>query len=265
MDTVILFLHELRRRRTAFWIWTSAIALLLLTCMALFPEMSGHMDGMTELFANMGGFTAAFGMDRVHFGDVMGFYAIECGNIVGLGGALYAALLGAEALSKEEQGHTAEFLLTHPVSRVRLVAEKLAAVLAQLLLMNILLALAARLSFRMIGETPAMPDFVLLHLAFTAMQLEIACLCFAVSAFLRRGGLGIGIGTALLLYFFHLFSNLSETAEFLRYITPFSYADAASILADGRIDLSLLLLGMGYAALGAVIAFRVYRRKDIAA
>ncbi|MGN0478649.1 MAG: ABC transporter permease subunit [Hominenteromicrobium sp.] len=260
-----VFLHELRRGRTAFWVWTASISLLLLTCMVLFPEMSGQMDGVTELFANMGGFTAAFGMDRVSFGDVMGFYAIECGNIVGLGGALYAALLGIEALAREEQGHTAEFLLTHPVSRARLVAEKLAAVLAQLLLMNALITLIAWLSFIMIGETPAMPDFALLHLAFTAMQLEIACICFAVSAFLRGGGMGIGIGTALLMYFLHILSNLSEQAEFLRYITPFAYADAASVLADGRIELPLLLLGMGYAVLGAAAAFRIYTKKDIAA
>ena len=260
-----VFLHELRRGRTAFWVWTASISLLLLTCMVLFPEMSCQMDGVTELFANMGGFTAAFGMDRVSFGDVMGFYAIECGNIIGLGGALYAALLGIESLSREEQGHTAEFLLTHPISRTRLVAEKLAAVLAQLLLMNALVMLLAWLSFIMIGETPAMPDFVLLHLAFTAMQLEIACICFAVSAFLRRGGLGIGIGAALLMYFLHILSNISEQAEFLRYVTPFAYADAASILADGRIELPLLLLGLGYAAAGAVIAFRVYLKKDIAA
>ena len=260
-----VFLHELRRGRTAFWVWTASIGLLLLTCMVLYPEMSGQMDGVTELFANMGGFSAAFGMDRVSFGDVMGFYAIECGNIIGLGGALYAALLGAQALSKEEEGHTAEFLLTHPISRTRLVAEKLAAVLAQLVMMNALLTLVAYLSFILIGESPAMPDFALLHLAFTAMQLEIACIGFAVSSFLRRGTMGIGLGAALLLYFLHIFSNLSEQAEFLRYITPFAYADAASVLADGCIELPLLLLGIGYAAVAAVIAFMIYRRKDIAA
>ena len=56
---------------------------------------------------------------------MLGFYAVECGNILGLGGAFYAALCAATVLSKEEKDKTAEFLLTHPVSRVKIITEKL--------------------------------------------------------------------------------------------------------------------------------------------
>ena len=31
-------------------------------------------------------------MDRLNFGTLDGYYAIECGNILGLGGAFFAAL-----------------------------------------------------------------------------------------------------------------------------------------------------------------------------
>ena len=64
-------------------------------------------------------------MDRLNFGTLIGFYAIECGNVLGLGGAFYAALCAAAILSKEEKERTAEFLLTHPVSRIRIITEKL--------------------------------------------------------------------------------------------------------------------------------------------
>lgn len=33
----------------------------------------------------------------------MGFYAIECGNILSIGGGFFAALLGINALAKEEK------------------------------------------------------------------------------------------------------------------------------------------------------------------
>lgn len=99
--------HELKQGKNSFLIWTAAIAMLLAVCVFLFPEMKGEMDGISDVFASMGSFTAAFGMDRLNFGTLVGFYAIECGNVLGLGGAFYAALCAVGILSKEEKERTA--------------------------------------------------------------------------------------------------------------------------------------------------------------
>ena len=72
-----LFRHELRQGRTALCVWTGAIAFLMVVCLFLFPEMKGEMDQVSQIFASMGSFTAAFGMDRLNFGELSGFYAIE--------------------------------------------------------------------------------------------------------------------------------------------------------------------------------------------
>lgn len=121
--------HELKQGKILFMIWTAAIGFLLVICVFLFPEMKGQMESVNDVFASMGSFTEAFGMDRLNFGSLVGFYAVECGNVLGLGGAFYAALCAAGILSKEEKDKTAEFLLTHPVSRKRIITEKLVAVL----------------------------------------------------------------------------------------------------------------------------------------
>lgn len=76
--------HELKQGKSSFLIWTAAIAMLLAVCVFLFPEMKGEMDGISDIFASMGSFIAAFGMDRLNFGTIVGFYAIECGNVLGL-------------------------------------------------------------------------------------------------------------------------------------------------------------------------------------
>ena len=120
--------HELRQGRNAFLVWTFFIAFLLAICIIIFPEMKGEMAGVSKIFSAMGAFTAAFGMDRLDFGSLIGYYSIECGNVLGICGALYAALCAVDILSKEERGKTAEFLLTHPVSRARILTEKLLAV-----------------------------------------------------------------------------------------------------------------------------------------
>lgn len=136
---------------------------MLLICMMMFPEINTGMEDMNDMFANMGSFTQAFGMDRLNFGDVMGFYAIECGNILSIGGGFFAALLGINALAKEEKERTAEFLLTHPIRRWTVIFQKLLAILFELLLMNMIVMAVSALSFAFIGEELAVREFLLLH------------------------------------------------------------------------------------------------------
>lgn len=259
-----IFIHELRRGRAAFAIWTGVIAFMVIICMVLFPEMKEQMSGMKDLFANMGSFTAAFGMDQVSFGEVMGFYAIECGNILGLGGAFYGALLGITALAKEEKEHTAEFLLTHPVTRLSVMGQKLAAVGVQILVLNLLITAVAAASFWAIGESIKTEEFLLLHGAFLIMQLEIAGICFGISAFLKSSGLGIGLGFAAVMYFLNIIANIGEQAEALKYITPFAYAEASDIVAECSMNGKLMGLGIFYTAVVLAVGLLYYRKKDIA-
>ena len=258
-----LVTHELRRGWKSLSVWTAAIGFFIAVCVFIFPEMKGEMAQAGDIFASMGAFTAAFGMDRLNFGTLMGYYAIECGNVLGIGGALFAALTATGALAKEERGGTAEFLLTHPISRRRVVTEKLVALMAQLAALNLIVFLLAAASMSAIGEEIPWKVVCLLHLAYFLVQVEIAALCFGVSAFLRRGGLGVGLGTAIVLYFLNIVANLTEQAEFLRYITPFAFAEGADIVERGSLDAGLVLLGMALGAVGIAAAYWKYTGKDI--
>lgn len=256
--------HELRQGRNSLIIWTTAIGFLLAVCVFLFPEMKGEMNEVSDIFASMGGFTEAFGMDRVDFGTLLGFYAVECGNILGLGGAFFAALCSISVLAKEEKEHTAEFLLTHPVSRPRILTEKLWAVITELILLNAAVLLLAVASIGAIKEPVPWEEILLLHLAYFLLQLEIAGICFGISAFIRRGGLGVGLGIAALFYFLNIIANISKQAEFLKYITPFGYAEGTDIVTNVSLDAKLLLIGMVFGAVGVAAAYWKYSRKDIA-
>lgn len=256
--------HELRQNRISLAVWTLAVGFLMVICILIFPEMKEEMDGVGDMFASMGSFSEAFGMDQVSFGTLTGFYAVECGNILGLGGAFFAALCGVSALAKEEKEHTAEFLLTHPVSRLRIVTDKLIAVSLQVLVMNAVVYAASIGSIAAVGEEIPWKEVSLLHLAYLLLQMEIAAICFGISAFLRHGSVGIGLGTAAILYFLNLIANITDSAEFLRYITPFGYAEGTDIVTNVSLDGGLIALGLAYGAAGIAAAYVKYCRKDIA-
>ncbi len=255
--------HELRQGRTAFLVWTASIGFLLAVCIFLFPEMKGQMDSVSDIFGSMGSFSDAFGMDRLNFGTLIGFYAVECGNVLGLGGAFFAALCAAGILEKEEKDKTAEFLMTHPVSRKRIVTEKLAAVLIQITALNVIIYAVAILSILAVKEPVPWKELSLLHLAYYLLQLELAGICFGISAFLRKGSAGVGLGIATMMYFLNLVANISDSAGFLKYITPFGYCEGADIVADGGLDMVLVAIGVTLGIDGIIVAYFRYTKKDI--
>jgi ABC-2 type transport system permease protein len=255
--------HELKQSRISLIIWTAAIGFLLAVCIFMFPEMKGEMNEVNEVFSSMGSFTQAFGMDKVNFGTLLGFYAVECGNILGLGGAFFASLCAISVLSKEEKERTAEFLLTHPVSRLRVVAEKLISVILQIVILNVVVYVIAASSIALIGEEVPWQEITLMHTAYLILQLELAGICFGVSAFLRRGSIGTGLGIAVIMYFLNIIANLTESAEFLKYITPFGYADGAEIVRNVSLDMNMIAIGLAFAIVGILAGFIKYCRKDI--
>ena len=255
--------HEINQGKLSFLIWTASVGMLLAVCVFLYPEMKGEMEGVSELFASMGSFTAAFGMDKLNFGTLTGYYAVECGNILGLGGGFYAALCGAGILSKEEKERTAEFLMVHPVSRGRIITEKLVAVFLQITAMNLLIYALAAGSMAAIGEDIPWKELNLLHLAYYLMQLEIGGVCFGISAFMRKGTLGAGLGLAAMLYCLNLVANIADAASFLKYITPFGYCDGADIVSEGSLDGALVAVGALIGVAGIAAAYLKYTKKDI--
>ena len=105
-----LFFHELKRDRVKLIVWTCAIASMLVLSIIIYPQMTSELNDMGDMFSDMGSFSEAFNMDKVNFGEFKGYFAVECGNVLGLGGAFFAALLGISALAKEERDRTAALI-----------------------------------------------------------------------------------------------------------------------------------------------------------
>ena len=92
------------------------------------------------------------------------------------------------------------------------------------------------------------------------------CSCslrFGVSAFLRSGSAGAGLGIAGVMYVLSLIANITEKAEFLKYVTPFGFCGGADIVSDGHLDGILIAVGMGIGLLGILAAYLKYAGKDI--
>ena len=129
--------------------------------------------------------------------------------------------------------------------------------------MNIIIYALAVGSIAAVGEEIPWKEISLLHLAYYLLQIELAGICFGVSAFLRKGGVGVGLGIAAMMYFLNLIVNITEEVEFLKYITPFGYCEGADIVSSGSLDGTLVTIGAVIGIAGIIIAYLKYTGKDI--
>jgi ABC-2 type transport system permease protein len=260
----MIFKHELKLNMKALIIWVISIAGTNFAFMLMFPSLQDAMNKALSAYESMGSFTTAFGMDRLSMAKPLGFYGVYAGAILSLGGALYAAILGTGILSKEEGGHTSEFLLTLPYSRVNVVFQKTAALFIILFVFDLVNLLLGLLSFPLIHAEPALKEILLYHISQFLMHLEIASIGMLLSAFTKKVNLGLGLGITLLLYFLDMMSRVLEQLKSAKYITPFYYSNAADVITSGGIDLVLLGIGIGITVICILTGMWYYNKRDLA-
>lgn len=259
-----IYKYEMKQYVKILILWAVCVGGMGMFCVLLFSSMQEEMAGMAESFAAMGAFSEAFGMDRLNIGTLMGFYATEVGTIHELGGALFAAVISMNMLSKEEDGHTSEFLFSLPISRGKVVWTKWCVVMTNLFLFHLLCVGLYGTGFLLLGEGISCREFLLYHGTQFLMNLELAGICFGVSAFFRQNKLGVGMGIVLLLYAFDIVSRITPKLEDLSICSPFAYANASKIFSTGEISTGGIVLGIGILLAAVGIAYVKYTKKDLA-
>ena len=174
----VIYRHEVKSNWKSLLIWAVCVGSMGLACILLQESMAG----MAESFASMGAFSDAFGMRQLSIVTLTGFYATEVGTIHGLGGGMFAAILGVGMLSKEEDGHTSEFLFSLPIARSKVIWAKWWAVVTLILLFNLICIGLYGLGFLGLGEHIPVKKFLLYHGMQVFMQIEIGAICYYANA-----------------------------------------------------------------------------------
>ncbi|MFI9363224.1 ABC transporter permease subunit [Kitasatospora sp. NPDC053057] len=177
--------------------------------------------------------------------------------------------LGAAAVAADVESGTIELLMTRPVSRRRLLAERAGALIAASVLLNAAATLAVALG---VAVSPKLRDAVPEGGVFTAGLLGCAltfCLTgpvLAVSALSRRRAQVVGAAVVFGAGGFALnFVALAwSPAERLRYLSPFHYYAPGDALAHGGLPWASLAVLLGVGLLGLLAAFRLLERRDLA-
>lgn len=261
-----LFREELKLNLKSFIIWALSIGGLLLMTILIFESMGDTADQLSDAFSNMGAFTSAFGMEKISIGTLPGYFAVEASVICSLGTAMYAALTGAGMIAKEEEYHTSEFLTTLPMTRSRILTEKLSALLVLTVLMQLICSLCSFGGFAYFGElNENVNELVIYHIRTLLMNIELAAVSFMLSAILKKRPTGAALGIVLMCYFGDIICKITEQLKTAKTVLPFSCCDASDIFTGESAPVTALSIAAAVSVLSIAAAYIVYNRRDLAA
>lgn len=260
-----LLIQEWKSNKKSFLIWLLSVAGMCFGCILLYGSVEESLTDMGDIFSEMGAMSAAFGMDRLSIATLQGYYATEIALIHALGGAMFAAILGCNMLSKEEFGHTIEFLAVLPISRKRIVLQKYLALVSMLTLFQVITSASYALGFLLMGETYPVEHGLILMLTQLLLLLECGTICFGISAFSRKNCMGIGMGVVFLLFVADMMCRIVPAIENGKVVIPFSYCNATDIFTDTEIAPASFAIAFGVVAVSLAAAFIQYNKKDFSA
>ncbi len=135
VDLMNIYKYETRKKLISTLIWIICMSIFILIFYSVFETMgSSAMADMFDEFPEA--FLKAFGMSD-NFSTIIGYTAMICIYIV-LCGAIFSCNLGLNAVSIEERDLTADFLISKPVTRNRILTAKLLAALTHMLIFSVM-------------------------------------------------------------------------------------------------------------------------------
>jgi len=266
--STIIFQHEFRKRLKSVLTWSLSLIALIFYFFSIFPSFADQAELMNEMLEKFPKeLIAAFGMNNMDLATVLGYFSLIF-IFVQICLAIQASNYGFGLVSVEENELTADFLLSKPVSRTKILTSKLVAAIASLAVTNLVVWVCTFVSFTLFREQREYNTGTLLLLLVSMIIFQLFYLSFglAVSLIVKRirnvtpYSLGLGFGTYVLNAFSGIFGDIK-----LELITPFKHFDPTYIVNHDAYNTPLVLINVSITLVCLVLSYWLYIRRDIPA
>lgn len=262
-----IFLRELKTYRKSTAIWIVSLSLLAIVFLLMFPIFTKDVETTKKLLENIPpAMASAVGLSIDGLFSIYGFMSWLL-TFITVAGAVQAMNLGVGVLSKEETGKTADFLLTKPISRTRIVFYKLLAILCLIIITNIVFyAVAFATASAVTTASFSLTTFLLIILKLVLIQIIFLALGFLLSVLISKIKSSIAVSLPTVFAFF-IIGTLGEVLnlESIRYISPFKFFDSSYIINHNAYELKFLIVEFLFVSIAITLAYFLYIKKDIKA
>lgn len=262
-----MFEREMKVNFKSFLIWMLILIGLFLVVFLIYPSMikSENMEMMNEMMKVFPPeVLKAFNMDIANIDTAYGWLKTEGFVFVLLITGIYSGILGSSILLKEENDKTIEYLNSVPVTRGKIVLNKIACAIIYIIIMVIGLGLFNYIGLLLSGDFDK-KAYICLSITPIFSSIPIFAICLFLSTFTHKTKktLGVSLGIVFASYFLQIISEMSENTEFFKYMSVFTLADIRNVIVEGKIDLVTGVIAVAI-AVGFMALTKVrYERKEL--
>jgi ABC-2 type transport system permease protein len=260
-----IFFRELKANFKSLLIWSGIVILFSWIGFSKFsayyenPELLAVLDSLPE------GMLAAFNLNAFNMTTLTGFFGVMY-TYFGLMLSISASMWGSDIISKEERDKTVEFSLTLPVTRGKLIFAKAGAAVVSSIALLLVTWGTLLSTAQQYNPTPEFYDFVTLGMAaMFIMQIIFLAVGILLGCAMKQHKRSSSAAVSVLLgtYFISVVSGFYEDLEFLNYLSPFKYFDAATMFRDSKLEPEFLWISAGIVVVSMVAAYFSYSRRDL--
>jgi ABC-2 type transport system permease protein len=262
---VNIFIRELRDNLKSLLIWGGIVLLFIIVGFGKFSAYEGNPELLKVLDELPPALLSAFNFEAFNLTTITGFYGVMFSYFV-LILSVAAAMWGSDIISKEEREKTVEFSLTLPVRREKMVTAKTLAVMVNCI--GLLLITYAGIVINAAAYSPdgvfyefvalGMVAIFIIQMIFMAVGVFLGC---AMKEYRRTGSFAVAVllGT----YFISIVSGMVESLDFLKYVSPFTYFNPATLLHESQLNVAYVALSGAIIAVAMAGAYLTYTRRDL--
>jgi ABC-2 type transport system permease protein len=256
----------MKANRKSLIIWCIGLLMMIAGGMGKYSAISGTGQSVNELIAQMpGSIQSIMGVGSFDLTKASGYFGVLFLYLV-IMAAVHASMLGANIFSKEERDKTSEFLFAKPVSRNKIITEKLLAAFVNILIFNTIALIASIIIVGYYGRGEEIAgDIIKLMIGMFVLQLMFMLIGTGIAAASKKPESAASAAAGILLVTFVLYKviDLNKNLENLKYITPFKYFDAKDLMYGGRFEPVFVILSAVIIAMLFRATYIFYKKRDL--
>jgi ABC-2 type transport system permease protein len=261
-----VFLKTLRDYRWSFMWWSVGIVLLVAFMVAFYPSVRA-MEGLEELIEQYPEDLLALfgGSDLTNYATPAGYLNAEVfGIIMPILFIVFAIGQGSGAIAGEERARTMDMLLSLPVTRGRLVLEKLGSMVASVISLALIVWLTLITGKFVVDMDISVLRVAEMTVSLAMLGLTFGAVAFAVGCATGRRGLGTGVAAAAVgvAYVLNALSLIVDFMEPAKWLSPFYYYNGAVPLVNG-LNLAHVTVLLTIILVCIAVAYFGFQRRDV--
>lgn len=262
-----LFRREIKKSFRSFLFWTIALVGINALMLATFESVAQQADAIKSSYEGYPeAFIKAFNLDTLQMTDILHFFGSRCYLMITVIGSIYAIILAATILSKEESDRTIEFLMSKPITRNSIVTSKILCTAFYITMLNFIFSVSNFILMNLLKvQDFDMTGFLLISIGPWLIHMFFAATGLALSVYITKSRtiLSLSIGIVFAGYFFSILPSMQDSLTFFQYLTPFSYYGTSDLIINAEIQGIYLLLTFLIVAIATIATYIMYSRKDI--